>query len=43
MGRALLIRVRKLEFSCGNILSGVGDCSCSLESVGCFNVLGNRS
>jgi hypothetical protein len=43
MGRAILIRVRELEFSCGNILSGIGDCSGSLESVGCLTVLGIRS
>jgi hypothetical protein len=43
MGRVILIRVRELEFSCGNILSGIGDCSGSLESVGCLTVLGIRS
>jgi hypothetical protein len=40
MGRALLLRVRELASSCGNFLGWVGDCSGSLESVGCLSDLG---
>jgi hypothetical protein len=40
MGRAFLLRVRKLTSSCGNILGWVGDCSGILESVECLSDFG---
>jgi hypothetical protein len=40
MGRALLLRVRKLASSCGNFLGWVDDCFGSLKSVGCLSDLG---
>jgi hypothetical protein len=40
MGRALLLRVRELASSRGNFLGWIGDCSGSLESVGCLSDLG---